>query len=399
MKELPEWWEWKQLSDVAEITSGDGAPQGDKYFGKEGSPFIRAGSLKSLLSGAGEDTLEHINDVVAKQYKMKLFPKGSVIFAKSGMSATKNRVYTLQNDCYVVNHLAILMQNASICDSQFLMHRLSNYKPARLIRDPAYPSIRLSDIGKVKLAFPPLPTQHRIVAILEKAEQLKTWHTEQGQLLDDYLKSVFLEMFGDPGTNPMGWDVKTIDELSAEVIDCPHSTPKYVEKVTDYPCIRTSELKNGYIHWPSMKYLDGEQYTERIKRLKPEAGDIVYGREGTFGEAIVIPPNTNMSLGQRVMLFRPNELCNSHFLWALVRSDYLYRQAVRKTSGSTVGHVNVKDIKKFKGICPPITLQNKFADIVQQTEKVKAQHQESATQADDLFNALMQKAFTGELVA
>jgi type I restriction enzyme S subunit len=89
---------------------------------------------------------------------------------------------------------------------------------------------------------------------------------------------------------------------------------------------------------------------------------------------------------------------NSTFFHTVIRSKGLYHQALRVTCGSTVGHINVKDIKKFKLIITPIELQNQFADRVQVIEVQKAQAQGSLAQAEDLFNSLLQKAFKGELV-
>ena len=251
-----------------------------------------------------------------------------------------------------------------------------------------------------QIVIPPLPVQKKIAGILEKAEKLKQWRAEADKLTDEFLQSTFLEMFGDPIKNNKNWKIKTIEDFSSQIIDCPHSTPKHVEYITDFPCIRTTELKDGYIDWKKMKYLDEEEYEKRVKRLVPVKGDIIYGREGSFGEAVRIPTNTKISLGQRVMLFRPkSDVCNSEFFWALLNSDSIYFQALKKTNGSTVGHVNIKDIKKFKCICPPLPLQQKFAAIVQQVEQMRQYQQESKAHIDDLFNALMQKAFKGELVA
>jgi type I restriction enzyme S subunit len=148
-----------------------------------------------------------------------------------------------------------------------------------------------------------------------------------------------------------------------------------------------------------MKYLDYEGYIERTKRLIPKEGDIIYGREGTFGEAAIVPSECQMSLGQRVMLFRPNKtLINSEFLHAVIRSNGLYQQALKVTSGSTVGHINVKDIKKFKLIISPLNLQNQFAERVAVIEEQKAIAQKSLEHSESLFNSLLQKAFKGELV-
>jgi type I restriction enzyme S subunit len=243
-----------------------------------------------------------------------------------------------------------------------------------------------------------LPDQLHIANLLSKAESLIAQRKESIHLLDEFLKSTFLEMFGDPDKNPKNLPFTELEKMCEIIIDCPHSTPVKSKEVTNYPCIRTSELTNGYISWDSMQYLDEDEYIKRTQRLIPEAGDIVYGREGTYGEAIRIPKTHRFSLGQRTMLFRPDyKKTNSIFLWAMVRSEFVYRQAKKKNSGSTVGHVNVKDIKQFKIFNPPIELQKQFAQIVEKIETLKSQYQHSLQELDNLYGSLSRKAFKGEL--
>lgn len=258
--------------------------------------------------------------------------------------------------------------------------------------------IRLNNLTDFKVPLPPLPDQLHIANILSKAENLIAQRKESIRLLDEFLKSTFLEMFGDPEKNPKNLPFTELEKLCAVIVDCPHSTPVKSAETTNFPCIRTSELTNGYISWDSMQYLEEDEYKKRTQRLIPEAGDIVYGREGTYGEAIRIPATHKFSLGQRTMLFRPDyKKTNSIFLWAMVRSEFVYRQAKKKNSGSTVGHVNVKDIKQFRVYNPPIELQTQFAQIIEKTEALKTQYQQSLQELENLYGSLSQKAFRGEL--
>lgn len=258
--------------------------------------------------------------------------------------------------------------------------------------------LKINHIRDIEIPLPPLTTQQRIASILDEADALR----KKTQLLidsyDELAQSIFLDMFGDTRFNPKQWQIRHLEEICSSIVDCPHSTPKYVDEITDYPCIRTTELKNGNIDWSSMKYLDLLGHIERTKRIVPKEGDIIYGREGTFGEAIIIPPSINISLGQRVMLFRPKyEIVSSAFLHSVIRSPGLYYQALRVNTGSTVGHVNVADIKKFQIILPPITLQNQFADKITLIYQQKELAKQSLKESEDLFNTLLQKAFKGEL--
>ncbi len=255
-------------------------------------------------------------------------------------------------------------------------------------------------VKSLLIPLPPLPTQRRIAAALDLADRQRQLLRAEIAAYGELGESLFLEMFGDSRVNPYGLVSKPLTEVTTKIVDCPHSTPTYVEGPTDYPCIRTTELKNGTINWSKMKYLDENGYAERTKRLVPKEGDVIYGREGTFGDAVLVPADVRMSLGQRVMLFRPNlDLINPQYFLAAIRSKGTYHQALRVTAGSTVGHVNIKDIKRFEILVPPILNQIQFSNRIQKIEALKAQAETALAEADDLFNGLLQRAFSGTLFA
>ena len=121
-----------------------------------------------------------------------------------------------------------------------------------------------------------------------------------------------------------------------------------------------------------MKYVSREECRDRNKRLTPKRGDIVYAREGTYGDCVILPNGYDFCLGQRTMLFRPNyDLITSEYLHQALRSDNVKRQADISNAGSTVPHVNVADAKEFSFPLPPLELQNTFGDFVAQVDKSK----------------------------
>ena len=109
-----------KLSDMAVISAGQGAPQGESAYGTEGVPFIKAGDLASLLAGKKESEIQHVNESVAKKHRLKIYPAGSILFAKSGMSCMKGYVYKTDSPCYVVSHLAIIIPTG--CDGDYLKY-------------------------------------------------------------------------------------------------------------------------------------------------------------------------------------------------------------------------------------------------------------------------------------
>lgn len=206
--------------------------------------------------------------------------------------------------------------------------------------------------------------------------------------LDTLVKSRFIEMFG----NEL-FPFVHVEDVCSYIVDCPHTTPKYHGELL-YPAIRTTEIKDGFIDWTTMKYVAKDEYDKRTSRLKPLAGDIVYGREGTYGNAAILPEGYDFCLGQRVMLFRTDvKKCLPQYLLQALISDDVKKQADSKNTGSTVAHVNVADAKKFTIVKPPIALQNQFAAFVQQVDKSKSVLQKLLEKQELLRSALMQEYF------
>lgn len=123
------------------MSTKPGAIQSDE-FSDYGTPFVRAGSLDRLLSGEPESGLELVSEETARRRKLKTYPRGTVLFAKSGMSATKDRVYVLQNPAHVVSHLATLIPKSDT-QTDYLRLALKHFPPSSLIKDLAYPAIGL----------------------------------------------------------------------------------------------------------------------------------------------------------------------------------------------------------------------------------------------------------------
>lgn len=149
------------IKQICQVTAGQSAPQGERNYCNNGTPFIKAGNLEYLVSGGDEFSIQQVSAEVAKAYGLKIAKAGSVVFAKSGMSSLKGYVYTLKHNCYVVNHLAILTPVK--CDSEYLNICLQVYRPSSLVKDAAFPSIALKDIKNMTLPIPSLEAQKEFV--------------------------------------------------------------------------------------------------------------------------------------------------------------------------------------------------------------------------------------------
>lgn len=210
---MNEQWTLKRIDEIASISAGQGAPQGDaNYCHSGGTPFIKAGNIEELINGKSEFSIQQVTDDVAKKHRLKLYPSGSVVFAKSGMSSMKGLVYSLKNSCYIVSHLAIIIPNECVT-SEYLVHALRYYKPSSLINDSAYPTISLRDIANMELPVPSIDTQKDIANYLNSAfTKIDALEKNAKKSLEE-AHSLFQSALNEYLTPKEGWEEKRMDEL------------------------------------------------------------------------------------------------------------------------------------------------------------------------------------------
>ena len=377
-----------RLGDIAKVSAGNVAPK-KSAFCDSGKPFVRAGSLSGLLAGGSVQSLERIDDKTAERLGFRLFPAGTVVFAKSGMSCLKGYVYTLPEECYVVSHLACVTPSADL--SKYLEHYFNYNRPNRLIENPSFPSIKLSQIEDIQIRLPEKSIRDKQVGRLEAVIDLVDICKDAESRFDDLVKSRFVEMFGT--LEHPRYAIVELQDICAYIVDCPHETPKY-DGMLEYPAIRTSELVGTTIDWSSMKYVSEEEYQRRTRRLIPQPGDIVYAREGTYGSAAILPDGYRFCLGQRTMLFRADaSVCLPQYLLFAITSPDVKGQADLLNVGSTVPHVNVKDAKRFRIPLPSLTLQREFADFAARVDKLRVEAQVQKEKLQTLYDSLAQDYF------
>jgi type I restriction enzyme S subunit len=286
-------------------------------------------------------------------------------------------------------------------DYTYLLYFLRFYEPhlAQLGKGSTFEAVNREDLERIVVPLQSLEEQKRIARILEAADKLRWQRKYTQELSDGFLQAVFNETFGDVFRNEKNWTTTDVESLCELIVDCPHTTPKYSSKKTQYPCIRTSDVQNGYLDWSTTKYVDEAEYNARIARYRPSYKDVLYTREGErFGFAARTPANVSLCLGQRMMLLKPHpEKATSEFLWAMLNSAGVYWQASKIVGGSTSPHVNVGDIKAFRVVAPPLELQNNFSQAVHKQDRLYRQQQEASRQAEHLFETLLHRAFRGEL--
>lgn len=385
-----------KLNKIAEISSGQGAPQGDESYEKTGIPFIKAGNLEDLLRTKDEYKSCYLVSIdVAKKYRLKEYPIDTIVFAKSGMSAMKGRVYCLKNPSYVVNHLATIIPKKDKVIPQYLKYFFQVFSPTRLIKDRAYPSIRLEDISNIEIYLPTLDEQQKIISLLDEADELQRKRNQAVGLLNDYVKSIFLKMFGDPVTNSKGWQRKSFQDVS-EIKIGPFGSllHKHDYIRNGIPLVNPTHIVNKKIVADTNLTISEQKY-KQLQSYHMKAGDIVLGRRGEIGRCGLVTKNEDGYLcGTGSMFIRPIIDLNPIFLVYYISTNSFKLLLESRAIGITMKNLNASTVQNMEINIPPKELQDKFEDIVKEVNNLELRMHEESKEFDNQFRALMQKSFT-----
>lgn len=158
---------------------------------------------------------------------------------------------------------------------------------------------------------------------------------------------------------PSGWQIAPLAQLSENIVDCPHSTPKWTE--SGEICIRTNQLRPRALDLSEPRYVSPEAYLERIERLEPKADDILYSREGgILGIACRVPPGIRLCLGQRLMLIRAGAPTRADFLEIVLNSPFITDIAKARTTGGAAPRVNMSTVRAYPIPLPPLAEQHRI---------------------------------------
>jgi type I restriction enzyme S subunit len=248
----------------------------------------------------------------------------------------------------------------------------------------------------LEVPLPSLEEQRRIASILDAADVLRTKRRQALEKLDSLTQSIFIDMFGDPIRNDRGWHMRSLDSAAVGIFDCPHSTPKWSEE--GRICLRTSNLGRGTWDWTDKRFVSDATFTERSRRAQLEPGDIILSREGTVGIAAIVPPETPMCMGQRLVQVRVNQgIVLPRFLLEVLLYILEPNRISRVMAGSTSKHLNVKELRALRIPVPPLELQHAYENAAESSAATLNVMSIANSSVEALFASLQHRAFRGEL--
>ena len=226
--------------------------------------------------------------------------------------------YILPNEGVNVHYLAFAMEHMNL---------------AKYFSGATIPHIYFKDYGKEKLLERTEKEQKSIAEILSKMDSLISLRKQQLAKLDELIKARFVEMFGDPVTNPKGYEKYKLENLARKISDGVHSKPDYTE--TGRPFLSVVNINKGVINFKNCKYVSEDAYQKMIKSTHPERGDVLYTKVGaTYGIPAYVDTDIAFCLYVSVCLIKPKrEVINPRFLSLSMEMPYVKHQADRRIKG------------------------------------------------------------------
>ena len=375
-----------RLGDIASVKAGNVAPK-KGLFSERGIPFVRAGSLSRLLDGESPRSLERIDKMTADKLGMQLFPEGTILFAKSGMSCMTGNVYVLKEPCYVVSHLAcVAIDNTEL--TLYLKHYFRWNKPNALVENPSFPSIRLGKIKDMEIRLPDARQIARWVSTLERIEGLMETHEHQLSLLDDLVKSRFVEMFEKSASLKM----VRLKDVCSVITDGTHQSPKFQSE--GVPFLFVSNIANNELTYETSKYISLDDYETLIKRTPIEIGDILVSAVGSFGHPAIVKDERPFCFQRHIAYLKPRqEKVNSVFLHSALLSDGAQRYMDSAAKGVAQRTVTLNSFKELVIPLPPLSLQREFAAFAVEVDKSRVVVQKQIERLQTLYDSLAQEYF------
>jgi len=251
------------------------------------------------------------------------------------------------------------------------------------------------------IPLPPLPIQHKIVEILDEADHLRKLRQQAGEKMKELIPALFVEMFGDPATNPKGWEVKKLGEVCG--IKGGKRLPKgqgFAQYSTPHPYIRVVDFDNGTVNMRDLRYLE-ESTQKQIRRYIINKADVYISIAGTIGIVGIIPDildGANLTENAARLVISDITFIAPSYLAAFLNSPLGKSQIKLRTNAVGKPKLALEKIATIEVQTPPITLQQEYALLQKKIRSEYDNQAKSKHELDALFDSLMHQAFSGELV-
>lgn len=380
-------WKTARIGDVCQIISGTTPSTKIQTYWDGDLNWVTPGEIeensKYIFS-----TQKKITEQAVKETNLRLLPIGTVLLSSR---APIGKVAIAATEMYCNQGFKNLICSKEV-HNEFLFWFLRGKKDFLnfLGRGATFKEISKDIVAAIELPLPPLAEQRRIADILDKADAIRRKRQQSLKLTDDLVKSQFVEMFGDPVTNPKGWPIAKVGDLADVFTGGTPSRNKLDYYIGNIPWVKTGEIEQGLI-FNAEERISEKALKETNCKLLPVNTILVamYGQGKTRGQAGIL--KIKAATNQACAAILPNDSYNTDYLHQYLRIQY---EALRGLGrGAQQANLNLSMVRDFPVLNTPLTLQTQFAAFVGQADKSKFTMQRQLSEIEILSSALKQKFF------
>ena len=385
------------LSDFCATGSG-GTPSRSKlerYYEGGTIPWIKSGELRESVINRAE---EYVTDAALKESSIKLVPAGAILLAMYG--ATVGRLGILGIEATTNQAVCHIVPDPKLAATRYVYHALSSQVPNLISMGVggAQPNINQGIIKSLAIPLPPLPEQRRIAAILDQADALRAKRRESLAQLDSLTQSIFIEMFGDPSSNPKGWPTKHLSDLVISGDNINYGVIQPGDDVDEgIPLVRVGDLIDGGVRHELLKKITPE-IESAYKRSRLHGDEILVSCVGTIGVVVLAKESEKgFNIARAVARIRLSQGTSREFVAAQLQTESVQRYFTEELRTVSQPTLNIKQLSETKLIWPPAPLQAEFSNRIDSLGKLKFNAHQASSELNSLIASLEHRAFRGEL--
>lgn len=380
MENLPDGWRWARLEEVVKFLDHFRKPVNESEREKR----TKNKPLNELYPYYGANgQVGWIDDYI--------FDEELVLLAEDGGhfgSKIKPIAYKISGKYWVNNHAHVLQAIKGKVNIDYLHRILSFYDVRPFLSGSTRQKLNKRKAQKIPIPLPPLPEQKIIAEILQRADEIRQKRKRALGMVDEFLRSTFLEMFGDPATNPKEWDMVRLGEVCEIIMGQSPPSSTYNTQKLGLPFLQgKAEFTDLYaipIKWCSSP------------KKVAEKDNILMSVRAPVGPVNLSPEKLCIGRGLCAIRGKIRKM-NQRFLFHYLR--FISKDLEKMGSGSTFKAITKKQVENIKIPLPPLSHQQAFARIAERAEETRSRLKQALNESEDLFNSLLDQAFTGELTA
>ena len=384
-----------RLGDVGKIITGSTPKTSDSNnYDSNDIPFIKPSDISDDEICSITKSEYYISEKARE--KARILPPGCILISCIGIVG---KVGINKTECSFNQQINAIIPSEHLCDTKYVSYAIKFLEPQLQAKANAavVPILNKSQFSDIQIALPSLEEQRHIAAVLDKVSELISKRKAQLDKLDELVKSRFVEMFGDPVSNPKQWSTLSLRDAGSRLSDGPFGSNLKSEHYTTegVRVIRLGNIGVGKFIDNDKSYISKQHY-EKLKKYTCKAGEIVIA---TLGEpnlrACLVPQRIECAVNKAdcVHYIPKKELLNTRFVCQYINCPETLLLASEMVHGQTRSRISSGQLAEMKIFVPPKELQEQFAAFVEKTEKTKATISHSLDQLETLKKALMQKYF------